>query len=248
MVIASVMWMDLLGSEPLPITQIIFAIIMFLAVIHMVADAYFSYYSEKIIFAEGDEKDQNLFNIINKPAHQPIPRFVRVFKYKGFVWTYSGYNAGIRTGKGNELFFAMENLTAIIDKTLIFKGKQKRISHKTFYKYINNDKSLFKQIVQGNSKLKIYVPEPLNAEESSQLMTIKGNYDFCADRFDVVDAFIKERMDPNRASLNNLRNNIHNNLGFSERAMGDIKRNFFQVEDARGTGVKVPSTKDSREL
>lgn len=246
--ITLILWMDILGSEPLPITQILFAVILFIAILYMVADAYFSYYSEKVIFAEGDEKDTNFFNVINKPAHQPTPRFARIFKYKGYTWTYSGYNAGIRTGKGNELFFSFSEMTSIIGKTLIFKGKQKRISHETFYEYIGYDKELFKQVVQGNNKLKIYAPTPLNEEETHQIMTIKGGYDFDDDRFDIVDTFIKERIGPNEMSLENLKNNIHNTLEFSERAMGDIKRNFFQVEDARGTGVKVPSIKDDREL
>lgn len=247
-IISSLLWLNILGSEPLPITQILFAVIMFIAILHMVADAYFSYYSEKVIFAEGDEKDTNLFNVINKPAHQPTPRFARIFKYKGYTWTYSGYNAGIRTGKGNELFFSFSEMTSIIGKTLIFKGKQKQISHETFYAYINHDKELFKQVVQGNNKLKIYVPLPLNEEETYQIMTIKGSYDFDSDRFEVVDKFIKERIEPNELSLENLKNNLHNTLEFSERAMGDIKRNYFQFEDARGTGVKVPSVKDDREI
>ena len=146
------------------------------------------------------------------------------------------------------MFFSFSEMTSIIGKTLIFKGKQKQISHETFYEYINHDKELFKQVVQGNNKLKIYVPLPLNEEETYQIMTIKGSYDFDTDRFEVVDKFIKERIEPNETSLENLKNNIHNTLEFSERAMGDIKRNFFQVEDARGTGVKVPSIKDDREI
>lgn len=247
MAVVAIMWLDMFGDEPIPIMQIIFAVIAMFQVVYVLAIAYLSYYSEKITFMEGTKKNSS-FAGIDKPSHQPIARYARIFDEKDFVWTYDGYNAGIKSSKGDKLFIAPKNMTAQIGKTLVFMGKQRRISKVELYNYIGEDHALYRHMVGGNSKLKVFVPDAPSAEEYSKILSVVGEHPFGADRFDITIDWMKKRIKPIEMSYDELKNGTMDTLDFSKDVMRGLKYNVMEVGDARGQGVPISPSKNEEEF
>lgn len=239
-VLIAVFWLDILGSEPVPIMVVIFGVYAFLFILKINADGYFSYYSEKVAFLDEDPKEKKQNAKSYKPLNNPIPRYNQIHKelsnhpkVSHWMWTYNGYNRGFQTKPGNKLFFGPKSMVHMVGNTLVFLGRKKRISHKAFFEYIGRDKQLYDQAVLGQ-QMKIYVPEPLKPGEYKNMTSIINGHDFKDDKFKQVVYWLVDMIPLKNKSLDNLKKAINSKIEFSEDVTGGMKRTAFNIDTTLG--------------
>jgi hypothetical protein len=239
-IVVAIFWLDILGSEPVPVMVVAFGTYAFMFILKLNADGYFSYYSEKVAFLDEDPKEKKDNAKSYKPLNNPIPRYYQIHKepadhpkVKHWVWTYNGYNRGFQTKPGNKLFFGPKSMVHMAGNTLIFLGRKRRISHKAFFEYIGRDKQIYDQAVLGQY-MKIYVPEPLKSEEYDNMKSVINGHDFKDDKFNEVIYWLVDMIPLKNKSLDNLKKAINSKIEFSEDVTGGMKRTAFNIDTTLG--------------
>jgi len=242
--------MDPFRKEPIPPTTIMCFLSIFGICSWSFAKAGFSYYSEKIKFAvpEDNIPTKNK-GIMAKPQNPPIPRSQDIHKKNGIFWAYSGYNRCM-TLKGDSVFVAPAKFVDQIGGTILFKGQKKQISNKRLYDELralnlppDQLKSLYREIV-GSCK-KIYTIIPLS-DVDMNIRSIKGNYEFGADRYETIIDELKERLQ-NIASAR--RKIAKVSLGTMEQTkeafnMNKLMRMELADGDKEGRPIKTPNNNE----
>lgn len=238
------MWIDILGSEPLSTVLIIGVIYLFFDAIYTMTISNWQYHSEKVIFAEGGTKSSKSITI-EKPSHHPIARYKRIFTSKGWRWTFSGYNRGFTSLKGDKAFFAPEVMTSIVGQTLIMLGEMRQISHAQFYDYIDKDKELYKTVIGGNNRLKVFIPDVLTKEKYRGMLSDVGDKPFGTDQFKDAINWMKKRTEPNKASYDELDDMIVESLKLPEKAFRGMKLVSMEANEGKQEGITQPSRSHS---
>jgi hypothetical protein len=131
--------------------------------------------------------------------NKPICRSPDIYKEKGFIWTFKGFDSVISSTE-SMLFIGKNKLIKQVGKNLLFWGARQEITPHELFEYVNRDTKLFKRITGYESPTlietkrirkegsfpKIYFPRPLPYEILKSFYSIKGNYSFGADRFKII--------------------------------------------------------------
>lgn len=126
---------------------------------------------------------------------RPISKIADTFRQKGYRWTWSGYSFLVES-RSNELYVSTDELSDEIDKIFVMKGSVLRVDHQALYIYLNKDLKLMREILKNpklslingridnfDPNIKLYVNIPLKGEKAYTFLSLKGKYDFTADRF-----------------------------------------------------------------
>lgn len=156
-----------------------------------------------IFYIEYKKKDESsvvqFYQDKYQSENKPIQKCPDIFREKGYIWTYKGYDRVISSTE-SVLFVATKDMAHQVAKSIIFEGAREELSPTELYYYLNKDAKLFKRMtgasaagfistnlirVEGTVP-KIYFPRPLPYNVLRGFYSIKGNYKFGANRFTTV--------------------------------------------------------------
>ncbi|MDD3840107.1 MAG: hypothetical protein PHP06_05980 [Clostridia bacterium] len=188
---------------------------------------------------------------------QLIPKSPDIYEKHGFLWVRGGYDALV-SGRDNNIYVSRKENTARIGHNLILKGSIEKITVQQLYKYIGYDFNLLKEILENpilkvNSKgklenldqiLSIYLTFPLEYQESRAYNSIKGGFEFGADRFNlIVEALFK--MNKGLSGFGNKLQQANENMLTNAKSMSESTANIStavrKTQDSNiDTGHRLP--------